>query len=156
MALTKEFTKTVSFSCTFEELKKAIEESINVLGLKNKEKSVTDQEMVHKTSERLNFLSTNWPVHYDVESKKIDNGWRVIVKCWAKMTSITQDRHTEKKPQEFIELIKDYGNLKTLKEADESSDNNISKLEKLAELKGKGVITEEEFQEKKEILLSDI
>lgn len=156
MALGKEFTKTESFSCTSEELKKAIEESIIILGLKTKNHNVTEQEMVHKASEKLSFLSTNWPVHYDIESKKIDNGWRVIIKCRAKMTSLTQDRHTEKKPQEFIDLIKDSGNLKTLKESDKSTDSNISQLEKLGELKDKGVITDEEFQKKKEKLLSDI
>ncbi len=156
MALGKKFTKTISFNCTQENLKKAIQESINVLGLKPKEKNITEEKVYFLVSEKLSFMSTNWPVSYDIQANKINNGWRLIVKCWAKMTSLTQDRHTEKKPQEFIDLVKDSGNFKTLSESSESSNSNISKLEKLAELKDKGVITEEEFQEKKKKLLSDI
>lgn len=156
MALGKKFTKTTSFNCKKEDLEKAIKNSINTLGLKIKENNSTGQTIKYLAAEKLSFLSTNWPVNYDIQGQKIDDGWRLIIKCWAKMTSITQDRHTEKKPQEFIDLVKDSGNLKTLSESSESSNSNISKLEKLAELKDKGVITEEEFQQKKEKLLSDI
>lgn len=156
MALGKEFTKTISFNCTQEELKNAVRESINILGLKLKENKITEDQIYFLASEKMSFLSTNWPVSYDIRGKKIQNGWRLIIKCWAKMTSITQDRHTEKKPQEFIEIVKDSGNFKTVSEKMDSTDSNISNLEKLAELRDKGVITEEEFQQKKKDLLSSI
>jgi len=72
-----------------------------------------------------------------------------IVKYWAKLSSITQDRYTEKKSYEFINLVKDSGNFKSISKTSDSSNSNNSKLEKLADLKEKGVITEKE-------LLSDI
>jgi hypothetical protein len=156
MALGKEFTKTISFNCTQEELKNAVRESINILGLKLKENKITEDQIYFLASEKMSFLSTNWPVSYDIRGKKIQSGWRLIIKCWAKMTSITQDRHTEKKPQEFIEIVKDSGNFKTVSEKMDSTDSNISNLEKLAELRDKGVITEGEFQQKKKDLLSSI
>lgn len=156
MALGKEFTKTISFNCSQEELKKAIHESIQMLNLNPKENNLTEEEIYYLAAEKMKWMSTNWPVTYDIRGKKIDGGWRLIVKCWAKLSSFTQDRYTEKKPQEFIELVKDSGNFKSLSETSDSSSSNISKLEKLADLKEKGVITEEEFQQKKKELLSDI
>lgn len=156
MGLGKEFTKTISLGCTGDELNKAIKDSINVLGLKTKEGRSNDNEIHYLAVEKLSWMSTNWPVNYDITANKIEAGWRVIVKCWAKMTSITQDRHTEKKPIEFVDLIRDSGNLKTITERSEQSESNIDKLEKLAGLKEKGVITEEEFQQKKKDLLSGI
>lgn len=156
MALGKEFTKTISLNCTQDELKNAVQESIKILSLKLKESNTTENQIYYLASEKLSFLSTNWPVNYDIKGKKIANGFRLIVKCWAKMTSITQDRHTEKKPQEFIELVKDSGNFKSISESTDSSNSNIANLEKLADLRDKGVITEEEFQQKKKDLLSNI
>lgn len=156
MALGKEFTKTISFSCSQEVLKKAIHESIQMLNLKPKENNLTEEEIYYLLAEKMKWMSTNWPVTYEIRGMKIDGGWRLIVKCWAKLSSITQDRYTEKKPQEFIELVKDTGNFKSASETSDSSSSNISKLEKLADLKEKGVVTEEEFQQKKKELLSDI
>jgi len=156
MAFGKEFIKAKSFSCNQDELIKAIEDAISIIGLKTKESKFDNEQIYFLASEKLKFLSTNWPASYNIVGKRVDGGYKLIVKCWAKMTSITQDRYTEKKTQEFIDLVKDSGSLRPLSEKSDTSESNLSILEKLAELKEKGIITEEEFKEQKNKLLSDL
>lgn len=70
------------------------------------------------------------------------------------MPSITQDNHTSTKPQEFIDLVQDYGNLQKVNvDRVPNQDNDLDQLRKLAALKDDGLITEEEYATKKKKLL---
>lgn len=116
MALVKEFTKITSFHCNQEELKNAIIGAIDTLELKLNKSNKTEDEIYFSASEKMNVLSTNCPVSYVIKGKKINDSWQLLVKCWAKMTSITQHKYTGKRPQEFINLVQDHENFKTLSE----------------------------------------
>ncbi|MCI8291963.1 MAG: hypothetical protein HFH53_00295 [Hespellia sp.] len=78
------------------------------------------------------------------------------------LTGFTIYRQAEK-CREFIALLRQHGILQRLeqkKDADSSGGNGgsdiLSQIEKLASLRDAGILTDEEFQDKKKALLSKI
>lgn len=92
---------------------------------------------------------------------KSDTGEELMLRV-EMLTGFTIYRQAEK-CREFIALLRQYGILQKLeqkKDINNSSGNNnsdiLTQIEKLASLKDAGILTDEEFQEKKKALLAKI
>ena len=70
------------------------------------EKKVSDSSFKLAASEKMKWLTTNWPVKFEIEATHEDGHSALIARAWTAMTSLTQDFNNQAKAQELIDLIK--------------------------------------------------
>jgi len=87
-------------------LKKAALTACERMGLKLKSETQTDAGLNIEAGEKMKWLTTNWPVSFNVSAEKVGDDWAVIVTGGARMVSITQDTNNQQKAMELCNLIK--------------------------------------------------
>ena len=108
MAQGKKIFKTYGYHGDLNALLGIVEKSITQMDLKVKNKSISDNSFYFTFSERMRWLTTNWPVHFDIKAEKSKGIINLNVQAWAQIFSITQARYTQQKAQEFLDLVKNY------------------------------------------------
>lgn len=112
MAKSKKIYKTYSYHGELNILLQAVEKSITQMGLSVNNKSVTDNSFYFSLSEKMKLLTTNWPVHFDIKAEDSEKMIHLNIHSWIRLYSITQAKHTQKKIQEFSNLVKNYVPIK--------------------------------------------
>ena len=108
IAESKKIFKTYRYNEELDILLQAVEKSINQMDLKVKNKSITDNSFYFSLSEKMRWLSIYWPVHLDIKAEKSGQMIDLNIQAWYQLYSITQAKHTQKKAQEFLDLVKNY------------------------------------------------
>lgn len=143
--MSKDITVAYNYNGDFSKLKSAVYQAIQKMNLNTKIDYSSDSHISVEVSEKMKWLSTNWPVSFKIESQNSDNGLTLVVKVGTILTSYTQEISNQAKINEFIDLVKAF--------APNQQNSSIDDLEKLALLKEKGIITEDEFSAKKKQVL---
>lgn len=108
IAESKKIFKTYRYNGVLDILLQAVEKSINQMNLKVKNKSITNNSFCFSLSEKMRWLSTSWPVHFDIKAEKSGEKIDLNIQTWYQLYSITQVKHTQKKAQEFLDLVNNY------------------------------------------------
>lgn len=108
MAGGKKIFKVYRYYGNLNTLLGIVEKSLTQMGLKVKNKSITDNSFYFILSEKMRWLTTNWPVHFDIKAEKSGQIINLNVQVWSQMFSMTQAKYTQQKGQEFLDLVKDY------------------------------------------------
>ena len=108
IAESKKIFNTYRYNGELNILVGAVEKSITRMDLKIKNKSITDNSFYFSLSEKMRWLSTCWPVHLDIKAEKSGEMIDLNIQAWYQLYSITQVKHTQKKAQEFLDLVKNY------------------------------------------------
>ena len=136
IAESKKIFKTYRYDGELSILVSVVEKSISQMNLIVKNKSITDNSFYFSLSEKMRWLSTYWPVHLDIKAEKSGTIIDLNIHAWYTLYSIIQTKHTQKKAQEFLDLVKYY--LPKRKE--------FSKWDAITMRYVKGEITKEEYE----------
>lgn len=136
VAESKKIFKTYRYEGELSILVSVVEKNITQMNLIVKNKSITDNSFYFSLSEKMHWLSTYWPVHLDIKAEKSGKMIDLNIHAWYTLYSIIQTKHTQKKTQEFLDLVKYY--LPKRKELSEWDSVTMKYV--------KGEITKEEYE----------
>lgn len=136
IAESKKIIKTYRYDGELSILVSVVEKSIAQMNLIVKNESITDNSFYFSLSEKMRWLSTYWPVHLDIKAEKSGKTIDLNIHAWYTLYSIIQTKHTQKKTQEFLDLVKYY--LPKRKE--------FSEWDAITMKYVKGEITKEEYE----------
>lgn len=98
-------TKTLKLNCALVDAGDAVDTAISTMGMKVKSAQDTADSFHRSAKEKVNWLSTKWPLHVDVVGRLAAEAVLVEVLAGAG-SSIGAKRHVERKLGELVELIK--------------------------------------------------
>jgi len=139
--MSKDITAAYVYKGSTEKLLEAVRKAINNMGLNIKNQNINKESFSFEVSEKMKWLTTNWPIKFRVDSTFANGSSTLIIKASSTLTSYTQEFSNQAKINEFLDLVKTF--------APNQPDTSIADLEKLSDLKNNGIITEEEFNTKK-------
>jgi hypothetical protein len=145
--MSKETTAVYVYNGAEETLLSAIHRAIDTMNLNIKREYAQTESISFEVSEKMKWLTTNWPVSFEIKASLENRQWTLVVRGSSTLTSYTQEFSNQAKVNEFLELVKSFA-------PNNKADSSVADLEKLAELRDKGIITEEEFNQKKKQILS--
>jgi cell division FtsZ-interacting protein ZapD len=109
MKLGREFTGVISSK---KPLKELFEIVLKVVGDTSKiiikEKNIDNNGFSMSGSEKINWLSTNWPTSLEVSTDIIEEKKIIKVKVYSKGTSITQSSNSRKTLDNLLDNLKVY------------------------------------------------
>jgi len=70
------------------------------------EKSVSERSFKLAASEKMKWLTTNWPIKFEIEATHEGGQSTLVVRGGTLLTSITQEFNNQAKVQELVDLIK--------------------------------------------------
>jgi hypothetical protein len=97
-----------SYSGDLENLIAGVRKSCEKMSLVIKDESITNEGFSFLASQKTNWLSTNWPVKFNVTVEKIDDKYALLLNGSSSMGSLTQSANNHAKAQELLSLIKVY------------------------------------------------
>jgi hypothetical protein len=104
--MSKDVTVGYRHAGNLEDLLSAVKQAIGEMGLVLRNEQASDESFRIEAGERMRWLTTNWPVKFDIKAVREDDCNRLIIHAWASLFSITQEFSTNAKAQEFLGLIK--------------------------------------------------
>lgn len=103
----KKISKVYRYNGDLNMLLGIVEKSITQMDLKIKNKSITDNSFYFSLSEKIRLLS-HCPVHLDIKAEKSGQMIDLNIHAWPHSYVIKQAKYTQKKAQEFLDLVKNY------------------------------------------------
>lgn len=92
---------------SIDQVIKAIQKAVERMKLKVAIQEGSEEEVRIVYKEKLNLLSTNWPLTYEVTITQVNIGEvTVSVLAESKMTSITQSENNSRKARQLLDLIR--------------------------------------------------
>lgn len=104
--MSKSAISSFKFAGDLSALHQATQTACERMSLKVKAGDLTESGFLIKASERMKWLTTNWPVSFKISAEKVGSEWAVIVAGGSSMGSITQDHNNQQKAAELANLIK--------------------------------------------------
>jgi len=89
-----------------DDLYSAILESCGSMRLKVGEQLLRESSAFVQAKEPMKWLTTNWPISFDIAVTRKADHWAVLVTGTCGMYSITQDRNIQDKVNELSGLIR--------------------------------------------------
>ena len=146
-----------------------VEKTINQMNLVIKNKTFQNNFFQYKASEKMMFISINWPINFEITANQFENFIMLEIKTWSNMFSLTQDSHSNDKANEFLSYIQTFSsspqkiseavnsritpNLKqVLKTPNMKPNISEASLETLKKRYKNGEITKEEYKKLKKEL----
>ena len=99
-------TAVYSYSGTQEDLLAAVLHAIQKMNLIKKNEYKSDNSFSIEASEKMKWLSTSWPVNFKIESAFVNGISKLTVLAESESIPVTQERLTQAKADEFIDLVK--------------------------------------------------
>ena len=106
--MSKDVTAAYVYNGIPKTLLSGVLEAIDKMNLKTKHKKEKDGSFSIEVSENMKWLSTNWPIKFNIESSFANGTSKLIVKASSKLTSITQESSNQSKINEFLDLVKTF------------------------------------------------
>ncbi len=126
-----------------------VRKAIDSMGLITKNENVNVDSFSLEASEKTGWITNKWPGKFIINSS-FENGtstMTVTANLNMILGSVAQGLANQAKLNEFMDLVKSYA------PNTEAGDSGINDLEKLADLRDKGIITPTEFEAKKKQIL---
>jgi len=127
----------------------AVRQAIVKMNLLTKLEKVDGNSFSMDAAEKMKFISTKWPGKFIINSSFADGVSTMMVTANLNLTlaSAAQILRNQAKLDEFMDMVK------ALAPNTKANNSGIDDLEKLADLRDKGVITPAEFEAKKKQIL---
>jgi hypothetical protein len=144
-----EATAVYVYNGSLTNLLSAVRKVIEQMKLITKNENINSGSFLLEASEKMGFISTKWPGKFIIKSA-FENGnstLTVTANLNLVLASVAQGLANQAKLNEFMDLVKSYApNII-------AGNSGINDLEKLADLRDKGIITPTEFEAKKKQIL---
>lgn len=104
--MSKAATASFRYVGNLEALRKACLDACQQMSLKVKSQTLNGPEGFQiEASEKMKWMTTNWPVSFKIVAKSSGTDWAVLVTAGTAMFSITQDFNNQHKARELADLI---------------------------------------------------
>lgn len=104
--MSKEATASFKYAGDVEALQAACVDACRQTSLKIKSESAeATNGFSIEASEKMKWLTTNWPVSFRIRVQRSGDKWAVIVTAGTKLFSATQDFNNQHKAKELADLI---------------------------------------------------
>ena len=97
-----------SYKGDIQNLVAGVKKSCEKMSLAIKDESVTTEGFSVTASQKTNWLSTNWPVKFNITAEKVGETYALFINGSSSMGSLTQSGNNHSKAQELLSLIKVY------------------------------------------------
>jgi hypothetical protein len=142
-------TAVYIYNGSLSDLLSGVRKAIDSMKLVTNNENVTANAFSLVAANKLGFISTRWPGKFIIKAAFANGAANLTVMADLNMflASQTQVLTNQAKLSEFMDLVKSF--------APGSAANNsgLNDLEKLADLRDKGIITPDEFEAKKKQIL---
>ena len=123
--MSKDVTAAYIYNGTPKTLLSGVLKAVEKMNLTAKHENVKDNSFSIEVSEKMKWISTNWPIKFKIESSFMNGTSTLIVKASSTLTSITQEISNQAKVNEFLDLVKTFApNIN-------KSDNSITDIERI-------------------------
>ncbi len=106
--MSKDVTAAYIYNGTPNTLLSGVLKAIEKMNLTNKYENVIDNSFSIEVSEKMKWLSTNWPIKFKIESSFMNGTSTLVVKASSTLTSYTQEFSNQAKINEFLDLVKTF------------------------------------------------
>ena len=97
-----------SYKGDIQNLLAGVKKSCEKMSLVIKDESTTTDSFSIAASQRTNWLSTNWPIKFNITAEKVGETFALFINGASSMGSLTQSGNNHAKAQELLSLIKVY------------------------------------------------
>lgn len=97
-----------SYKGDIQNLVASVKKSCEKMSLVIKGESITSESFSITASQKTNWLSTNWPVKFNITAEKVGETYALFINGSSSMGSLTQSGNNHAKAQELLSLIKVY------------------------------------------------
>lgn len=97
-----------SFKGELRNLLEGVRKSCEKMALVLKDEDVKVNGFTIKASQKTNWLSTNWPMKFEITAESVGESFVLIISGASSMGSLTQSSNNSAKAQELLTLIKVY------------------------------------------------
>lgn len=97
-----------SYKGDIQNLIAGVKKSCEKMSLVIKDESVTADGFSVTAAQKTNWLSTNWPVKFNITAEKVGETYALFINGSSSMGSLTQSGNNHSKAQELLSLIKVY------------------------------------------------
>ena len=131
------------------DLLSGVRKALDSMKLVTNNENVTVNAFSLVAANKLGFISTRWPGKFIIKAASVNGAVNLTVTADLNMflASQTQVLTNQAKLNEFMDLVKSFT------PSPAANDSSINDLEKLADLRDKGIITPTEFEAKKKQIL---
>jgi len=91
-----------------EKLLNGVKRACQKMSLVIKEERILDKGFSITASQKINWLSTNWPMKFVIDAELIEESYTLFISGASAMGSITQSSNNHAKAQELLSLIQAY------------------------------------------------
>jgi hypothetical protein len=142
-------TAVYVYNGSLANLLSGVRQAVGSMKLITGNENVTANAFSLVAANTLGFISTRWPGKFIIKAASADGALNLTVTANLNMflTSQTQVLTNQAKLTEFMDLVKSYAPNPA------TGNSGINDLEKLADLRDKGIITPSEFEAKKKQIL---
>lgn len=106
-------TLAYKYNGKLNDLRDGVIKSCEKMSLSIKDELIKEDEFRLIVSQKINILSTNWPVKFEITAERIGPSFTLIIKGDSIMGSITQSSNNSAKANELLTLIKIYASNET-------------------------------------------
>jgi hypothetical protein len=127
----------------------AVRQAAGKMSLITKQENINDSSFSMEASEKMHFISTKWPGKFIIDLAFADGTSTLTVTANLNLVLAPAEQvlRNQAKLNEFMEMIKALApNIK-------ANNSGIDDLEKLADLRDKGIISPAEFEAKKKQIM---
>jgi uncharacterized protein YecT (DUF1311 family)/ribosomal protein L40E len=107
-------TLAYKYNGKLNDLRDGVIKSCEKMALSIKDELIKEDEFRLIASQKINIISTNWPVKFEITAERIGQSFTLIIKGDSIMGSITQSSNNSAKANELLTLIKIYASNETL------------------------------------------
>lgn len=97
-----------SYKGDIQNLLAGVKKSCEKMSLVIKDELTTTDSFSITASQKTNWLSTNWPIKFNVTAEKVGETFALFINGASSMGSLTQSGNNHAKAQELLSLIKVY------------------------------------------------
>lgn len=97
-----------SYKGDIQNLLAGVKKSCEKMSLVIKDELTTTDSFSITASQKTNWLSTNWPIKFNVTAEKVGETFALFINGASSMGSLTQSGNNHVKAQELLSLIKVY------------------------------------------------
>ena len=97
-----------SYKGDIQNLLTGVKKSCEKMSLVLKDETVNSDSFSITAAQKTNWLSTNWPVKFNITAEKVGETYALFINGASSMGSLTQSGNNHSKAQELLSLIKVY------------------------------------------------
>lgn len=94
-----------SYKGNIQDLLAGVRKSCEKMSLIIKDENISEAGFSLVASQKMNWLSTNWPVKFHITAEKVGETYAIFINGSSSMGSLTQSANNHSKAQELLSLI---------------------------------------------------